>query len=106
MASLGACLVVAIAFVLFVTHQADHATAQQVALLGNTKALVASQQVTKPSAERQAFMDASDTLTSPFHNVLGTSSAWTLHVSQLLLAFLIYGVGVGFLVRAVLLRRE
>jgi hypothetical protein len=106
LASLLACLVVVASFTLFVTHQADGATTRQDALLGNATAQAASQTVVKPSAARQDITDASNSLTSPFHNVLGSDSAWTLNISQLVIALLVYGVGVGFALRWLRMRHE
>jgi hypothetical protein len=107
-ASLTACLIVVIAFIVFATHQATDASTQQVADLGSAGAIAAHTKAVdaKPSTLRQAVTDASNTLTSPFHNVLGTSDQWGMHVSQLVIALLLYGFGVGFVMRAVRLRHE
>ncbi len=107
-ASLAACTIVVIAFIVFATHQANDAATQQVADLGSSSAVAAHTKAVdaKPSALRQAVTDASNTLTSPFHNVLGTSNQWGMHISQLVIALLLYGFGLSFLMRAVLLRRE
>ncbi len=107
-ASVTACLIVVIAFIVFATHQANDAATQQVADLGSASAATAHTKAVdaKPSALRQAVTNASNTLTSPFHNVFGTSNQWGMHVSQLVIAVLLYGFGISFLMRAVLLRRE
>jgi len=102
-ASLLACLIVAASFILFATHQADHGTSDELAQLGNGSALVKTDQ-DKPSSVRQSITNVSNTLTSPFSNVLGTDSAWPVHVSQLVIALLLYGFGVSYLVRWIRMR--
>lgn len=104
-----ACLIVVVAFILFATHQANAATSQQIAALGqpgNISAAPAAQPSASSTTLRQRVMDVSDTITSPFHNVFNTTSAWGLHVSQLVIALLLYGFGVSFLLRTVAMRRE
>jgi len=102
-ASLVACLIVASSFVLFATHQADTGTGDQIAALGNTAPQVQNA-ADKPSAVRQHITSVSNTLTSPFSNVLGFNNPWPEHISQLVLALLLYGFGVSFLVRMVRMR--
>jgi hypothetical protein len=107
-ASWTACVIVLIAFILFATHQANDAATLQAADLGSASAAAAHTKAidARPSTIRQGITDASNTLTSPFHNVFGTSNQWGMHVSQLLIAILLYGFGVSYLARAVLLRAE
>ena len=109
LASWIACLVVLIAFILFATNQAGAATNQQLSTLSGPSTVTAAPGA-KPSAGstslRQKVTNVSDTLTSPFHNVLSTSSAWGMHVSQLVIALLLYGFGVSFALRAMAMRRE
>jgi hypothetical protein len=108
LASLIACLIVVMAFLMFATNQAGTATNHLV----NDSGLPASATPTaakapaKPSSVRQTVTDASNTLTSPFQNVLGSSNTWVLHTSQLVLALLIYGFGVSFVTRWLRLRHE
>jgi len=102
-ASLLACVIVAMSFILFATHQADGATGNQIAELGNTS-VVAKDDADKPSPVRQAITNASNTLTSPFSNVLGSDKAWPIHLSQLIIALLLYGFGVSYAMRWVRMR--
>ncbi len=60
-------------------------------------------QVVKPheSALHEALDEASNALTSPFSGITaGSSSEWTIHGVNLLLALVVYGFGFGFLARA------
>jgi hypothetical protein len=98
-ASLMACLVVAVSFILFATHQADTATSNQVSSVTDNNSAILQNAADKPSSVRKAITNASDTLTSPFSNVLGSDSAWPVHLSQLIIALLLYGFGVSFAVR-------
>ena len=112
--SIVVCMIVVIAFILFASNQAGDATSQQLTLLGNTSNSITATGATGTTAQppgksetpRQYVTDASNTLTSPFHNVFGTTSAWGMHISQLVIALLVYGFGVGFLLRAVRMRHE
>jgi hypothetical protein len=103
LASMLACLIVAASFVLFATHQADYATSNQLADLGNQSALTATK-ADKPSSVRQTITDASDKLTSPFSNLLGFTKPWPVHIAQLLIALLLYGFAVGYAMRWVRMR--
>jgi hypothetical protein len=49
--------------------------------------------------------EASDALTSPFAGVVsGSQSQWTIHIVRTVLALLVYGLGVAFLVRFIRVR--
>ena len=49
--------------------------------------------------------DVAETLTSPFAGVVsGSHSQWTIHAVETVLALLVYGLGLGFLVRLVRVR--
>jgi hypothetical protein len=103
LASWIACLIVATSFVLFATHQADDGTGNEIAALGNNAVQVQNAK-DKPSSIRTAITNASNTLTSPFSNVLNSNKAWPVHLSQLVIALLLYGFGVGFLLRWIRMR--
>ncbi len=103
-ASLIACLIVITAFLLFATNQAGTATTHLVNNSG-TSVTIQGPKPAKPGSVRQTVTNASNTLTSPFQNVLGSTNTWVLHTSQLLLALLIYGFGVSFALRFVQMRR-
>ena len=100
--SLIACLIVAISFVNFATNQAGQGTSHEVGLLAGP----ATSKNSKPDSVTQQITDVSNKLTSPFQNVLGTSSAWPLHISQLVIALLLYGFGVSFVLRVLQMRRS
>ncbi len=102
LASWIACLIVVVAFLMFATNQAGSATTHQVSSVSVTAAPTTT---SKPNSVRQTITNVSNTLTSPFQNVLGSNSTWVLHTSQLVLALLLYGFGVSFAMRWLLLRR-
>jgi hypothetical protein len=102
-ASLVACLIVVMSFLIFATHQADGATGNQVASLGNNSLQIANAK-DKPSSLRKTITDASNTLTSPFNGILNSQNPWPAHIIQLLIALALYGFGIGFAVRWVRMR--
>jgi hypothetical protein len=102
-----ACSVVLIAsFAMFASDQASHGSKETVAKLN-----AADDAPAKPSAPKQrkpkkqhgavrnAIDDVSDKLISPFKGVVSTDSVWGERIAQSLLAFLVFGVGIGFLAR-------
>lgn len=105
LASVVVCLIVVIAFLFFATNQAGTATTHLVNSSGDQTTTIQGPQPAKPGSLRQTVTNASNTLTSPFQNVLGSTNTWVLHTSQLVLALLIYGFGVSFALRFVRMRR-
>ena len=107
LASRIACLIVIASFVVFVVNQTSSAsTHQQNELTGGSS----SSAPATPSSEHKSTLhrtldEASDALTSPFAGaVSGSHSEWTTHIVRTVLALLVYGLGVAFLVRFIRVR--
>jgi hypothetical protein len=91
-------------FAMFASDQAGTGSKKQVAQINADDSVQApAARPTAPpkkhSAVRRAIDSANAKLVSPFTGVVASSSPWTRHISQGLLAFLVFGVGVGFLAR-------
>jgi predicted secreted protein len=103
LASRIACLIVIAWFVVFVVDQTAHASAHQ-------QNEVSEGSVPAPSSKRESALhrtldEASSALTSPFAGVAsGSSSEWVTHIVRTVLALLVYGFGVAFLVRFIRVR--
>jgi hypothetical protein len=96
----GCCLLVAASFVMFARDQMAGASQTQ----ANAVALhptYAPPPPPKPESQPGRFINsAARTLTSPFHSLVENSnSVWVKRLIPALLAFLVYGVGLGFLAR-------
>ncbi|HEV3046963.1 MAG TPA: hypothetical protein VGY13_06330 [Solirubrobacteraceae bacterium] len=104
LASLAICVIVLASFAIFVVNQSKSASAHQ------TQEIVhGSSTPSAPSAHEsglhKTLEEASEKLTSPFAGVISSSSSeWVVRGVKLLLALAIYGFGVGYLSRAVLVR--
>jgi hypothetical protein len=107
LASRVACLIVIASFIVFVVNQTSSAsTHQQNELTGS---LASREAAAASSAHKSALHrkldELSNALTSPFAGaVAGSSSEWAIHLVRTVLALLVYGLGVAFLVRFVRLR--
>jgi len=103
LASIVACLIVVVAFALFVVSQAGEASTHQLETLGAPPAskLPGSKGAVPVKATLRTRIDeVSNKITSPFSGVTsGSSSRWTINGVNLLLTLVVYGFGVGFLVR-------
>lgn len=114
LASFVLCLIVITSFALFAINQTSKASAHQQQELNNAAPATAvgpapgsatpHAQSGKSSA-RKVIDEASDAITSPFSAATdATSSQWLAHAINLLLALLVYGFGLGFLVRVIRVR--
>jgi hypothetical protein len=113
-ASLLACLVVAISFLMFATDQLGSASSQQAAQVDTTPqpalnaATTGAAPVTapaQPSSVRRSINHVSAKLTSPFKGFVGSSnSQWLVESVETGLALLVYGFGMGYLVRLLRIR--
>lgn len=113
LASLALCLIVIASFVLFVVNRTSSASRhQQQQLAGETATPGGEGQVGiapdtggGKSSLRRTIDDLSEAVTSPFSGVTdGSSSEWLIRGVDLLLALLVYGLGLGFLARAIRVR--
>lgn len=100
------CLIVLAAFVVFVVDQTGSASTHQQNEVSEGPAAKSG----TPSPEHKSTLhrtldEASDALTSPFAGaVSGSSSEWVIHIVRTVLALLVYGFGVAFLVRFIRVR--
>jgi uncharacterized membrane protein YraQ (UPF0718 family) len=107
------CAIVIVAFVVFVANETNTASAHQQEVvngLSGASPIVggkpeAPKTSTHKSSIHEALDEASNTFTSPFSGITaGTTSAWTVHGVNLLLALLVYGFGLGYLARLLRVR--
>jgi hypothetical protein len=97
-------LVLLASFVMFASDQAGDGSKQTVATIAanddtQTAAVKSDKPKEKHSGVRKAIDGASDKLTGPFQGVIATDSPWGKHISQSVLAFLVFGLGLGFVAR-------
>ena len=100
LASVIACLIVVVAFALFVVNQAGEASTHQLETLGASGPAGSKVKATVKATLRTRIDEVSNKITSPFSGITsGSSSRWTINGVNLLLTLVVYGFGVGFLVR-------
>jgi hypothetical protein len=106
LASRIVCLIVIAAFVVFVVNQTSTAsTHQQNEVLEGSSSAQSTAKTKPESTVHRTLDEASNTLTSPFAGaVSGSHSQWTIHIVRTVLALLVYGLGVAFLVRFIRVR--
>jgi hypothetical protein len=107
LASRIVCLIVIASFVVFVVNQTSNAsTHQQNELTGGSSSESSTPSSPKHESTLHRKLDeASNTLTSPFAGVVSDSSSeWVIHIVRTVLALLVYGLGVAFLVRFIRVR--
>lgn len=109
LASLVICLIVIVSFGIFAINQTEGASARQQRELNvGTSAATAAppkSSSTHKGALHNAIDEASNGLTSPFSGLTsGSSSEWTIHGVNLLLALVVYGFGLGYLARVLRVR--
>jgi hypothetical protein len=106
LASRIVCLIVLAAFVVFVADQTGSASAHQQNEISEGSAPAPSASSPKhESTVHRTLDEASETLTSPFAGVVSESSGtWAVHIVRTVLALLVYGLGVAFLVRFIRVR--
>jgi hypothetical protein len=113
-ASLLACLIVVISFLMFATDQLGSVSSRQAAQVAGpdasldtatTTPSVAAAAPSKPAPLRRAINRTSQRLTSPFDGFVGArSSQWLVRSVEAALALLVYGFGMGYLVRLLRVR--
>jgi hypothetical protein len=113
LASIAVCLVVIASFGLFVVNQTSSASARQEGLVNgaapSAPAAASGTSTTSSSGHEsslhRAIDDTSNAVASPFSGVTsGSSNQWVIRGSKLLLVLIVYGFGLGFLVRAIRVR--
>jgi hypothetical protein len=108
LASRIVCLIVIASFVVFVVDQTGSASTHQQNELTGSASQSDERGSSSPAKEgslHKTLDEASNALTSPFAGVVsGTSSEWVLQLVRTILALLVYGLGVAFLVRIIRIR--
>ncbi len=103
-----ACLIVIAWFAVFAIDQTGDASARQQSQINeeSTRGSAARHSTTSGGASKSTLDEVSEAITSPFAAAVPDSrSEWTSHVVRTLLALLVYGLGIGFLVRFIRMRR-
>jgi len=105
LASLVICAIVVASFAIFAFEQTKTASKHQTeAITGGSSQSSSSGASRKTSAHESSVHKTIDEvaqkLTSPFAGVVSSSSEWVTRGVKLALALLVYGLGVGFLARA------
>jgi len=110
LASIVICVITVASFALFVTNQTKSASSHQQEVLNGAvptegsspSSGAASEAAHHKSTVHRVIDEASEALTSPFSGITsGSSSEWVIHGADVLLALLVYGFGLGFLVRVI-----
>src|SRR2546427_12365365 len=110
LASIVICVITVASFALFVTNQTKSASSQQQEVLNGTvptegsspSSGAAGEAVHHKSTVHRVIDESSEALTSPFSGITaGSSSEWGIHGADVALALLVYGFGLGFLVRVI-----
>ena len=114
--SFAAVAVLVISFVAFASDEAGHGSQETVARIdsansNDSAAVPRDINAASPTAEterarerrhgalRERIDDVDDALLSPFKGIAGNGSIWEQRIVEGLLAFLVFGVGLGFLAR-------
>lgn len=108
-ASVAICLIVSASFLVFVVNQTSSASTHQQNKLNEGSAQASSSEPVASKAKRKSTLhraldDTSDALTSPFAGIVSGSGQWTVHIVRTVLALLVYGFGLAFLVRFIRVR--
>jgi hypothetical protein len=113
LASFVICVIVIASFVVFAVDQTKSASGhQQEELAGGPPVTAPGSKAAQPApagpphegSVHKAIDEASSQLTSPFSAIVSGSSEWATRGSNLLLALLVYGFGLGYLARALRVR--
>jgi hypothetical protein len=100
--AIACCALVAASFVLFARDQLAGASKhQQNEVVSSTPvAPHPAPRLPRPEAQPRRFIDgAAQTLTSPFRSIVESDNPWVTRGIPALFAFLVYGVGLGYLAR-------
>jgi len=106
-ASLIVCLIVAASFLLFVVDQTKSASGHQqekLAQAGPPGTSSSGSSANHEGSIRSTLTEVSNDLTAPFAGLASSSSEWADRGIRLVLALLVYGVGIGYIVRVVQVR--
>ncbi len=113
LASFVLCLIVVVSFALFAINRTSSASHHQTQELngettppgGEHEAGITPDSGGGKGSLRRTIDEASEAITSPFSGITeGASSQWLIRGVDLLLALLVYGLGLGIVARAIRLR--
>lgn len=97
-----------VSFAMFASEQAGHGSKKTVAEIATNDdttqaATSAVPEPAKPKKQHGEFRktvdSVNDKLVGPFKGIVSSDSVWTQHIIQTLLAFLVFGLGLGFVAR-------
>jgi hypothetical protein len=106
-ASIGICVLVAVAFLIFAADQTKSASGGQQAALksGASGGPAVNASAQRKNGFHKTIDDAASTFTSPFSGIVSASqSEWGDQMVKLLLALLVYGFGLGYAARFIRVR--
>jgi hypothetical protein len=103
-ASLLACAVVVVSFVMFALDQAGASASVSATEAGGHSANYEAKAPTKQTALRRDIDKASAKITSPFKSFTHWGSQWAVRIVQMLIVLALYGFGIGYLFRYVRVR--
>jgi hypothetical protein len=97
-------LVLLASFAMFASDQAGAGSKRTVAEIGaGDSTQTAAQRPAKPAKKhsqvRTTIDDVNAKLVSPFSGLVTGASPWTKHISEGVLGFLVFGLGLGFVAR-------
>jgi len=109
LASRIACLIVIVSFGIFALEQTSEASSHQQNALTGTSTGAAPPSDAKPASHKstvhRVIDEAAEALTSPFSGITaGSSSQWAIRGVGVVMALLVYGIGVGYLARMLRIR--
>lgn len=113
LASIAICLIVIASFGVFAVEQtkggSQHQQEELAVAPGTTGDPQGAPAPSAQSAKREGTVhkgltEASSALTSPFSGIVSGSSEWATRGAKLALALLVYGFGLGYLVRVIRVR--
>ena len=101
-----ACLIVLASFAIFVVQQSNSASGQQQAVVAESGgASTVAKAPKQESGLHKAIDEAAEQISSPFAGIVEPSqSEWGAQLVRLILSLLVYGLGVGFVIRAISVR--
>ncbi len=105
-ASRIACLIVIASFAIFAVNQASSASAhQQNEVSGNTTPTASTTSPSHEGSVHSVIDEVSSELTSPFSGITaGNTNQWVVRGVGMLMALLVYGLGLGYLARMLRIR--
>lgn len=100
-ASVALSAIVALGFLAFAVDELGNASRHQQNEIVNPNAQQKQARDARHSGARRLLDHANDIVLKPFANVTHSSNGWVRRGAPALLALLLYGLGLGFLARAI-----